>query len=429
MSRDPETAREFARRFAASEAATATEAADLLSEAGRERVVDAYPEAFRDPPFDAEAAIEGYWWGLYGQYGPPEDVEVSVDGAEATATFAFGGATETATLELDDDGVAGVAFNPSYETPDYVDRDAITERDLSVDAGDVALDGRLAMPDGDGPFPGVVLVHGAGLHDPDGTAGTSKILKDLAWGFATEEIATLRYAKRLHDHEVPDESYTLDTVVTDDAVAAVEELADVAAVDADRLFVAGHSQGGMAAPRIAERHGGLAGVLLLDAPADPMVEPDDVAFMRYSFDPDGDLTDEQAEQLEQRRETFRRIASEEFEDSETLMGKPGIWHRSMHDCEPAETAAGLDAPAFVAKTGRADEARQPELVAFLEENVEAWRDVDLPAGGRVVFYETVDHYFQAGPTPTTMDALYFGGNVEPHVVADLVDWIRATGND
>lgn len=425
---DAETVKEFVDRFATADAADATAAVEVLSEPGREQIVESFPEEFADGPMDAEDVLERYWWGLYSQYGPFESVAVTVDGDAATVRFDLEAGTETATVATDEAGVAGVSFSPSYGVPEYVDREAFTERDVTVEAGDVRLDGMLAVPDGDGPFPGTVLVHGAGIHDPDGTAGNSKILRDVAEGLASEDIATLRYAKRLHDHDVADEAFTLDRVVTDDAVAAVDELADVAEVDAESVFVVGHSQGGMAAPRIADRHGGVAGVVCLDAPADPTVDPDDLAFMRYSFDPDGDLSEEQVEQLETHREAFRRIAEGDFDDDETILDNPGVWHRSATNCDPVGTAAGLDVPTFVAKAGRADEERQPELVAFLREGVEEWRDADLPEGSRVEWYPNVDHYFQEGPTPTTMEGLYFGGNVEPYVIADVAAWIHDTAD-
>jgi hypothetical protein len=425
---DAATVRRFAERFAATDATGVTDAAQLLSETGRERLVESFPEEFRQGPLDAEAALESYWWGLYSQYGAFERVEVAGYGEEVTVTFHLTHGSEAATVAVDADGVADVSFAPSYEVPDYVDPDAFTDREATVDAGDVDLEGVLAVPDGDGPFPGVVLVHGAGIHDPDGTAGNSKILEDVAEGLASHGIATLRYAKRLRDHDVADEAFTFDRVVTDDAVAAVDELAAVDAVDAASVFVVGHSQGGMAAPRIADHHGGVAGVVVLDAPADPTVDPDDLAFMRYGMDPDGDLTDDQEAELETQRATFRRIAAGEYDDDETLMGKPGVWHRTATACDPAGTAAELEVPTFVAKAGRADAERQPELLAFLHEGVEAWRDADLPDGSRVEWYQHVDHYFQAGPTPTTMDGLYFGGNVDPDVIADLATWIRDTAD-
>jgi pimeloyl-ACP methyl ester carboxylesterase len=428
------TAQEFVERFVdpsfddgSFESGAVADAVDLLTDGGRAAVVDAFPEEFREGEMDAEDALEAYRWGLYGRYGEVEGArEAKVDGDEATVTVEFEDGVEAVHLVVGGDGVAGFRFDPEYETPAYVDRDAFEEREVTVDADDVDLGGVLTVPDGDGPFPAVLLVHGAGIHDPDGTAGASKVLKDFAWGLASDGIASLRYEKRLAEHEegIGDGEYTLDTVVTDDAVASLDELATAAEVDGDALFVAGHSQGGMAAPRIAGRHGGVAGVVVLDGPAEPLVDPDDLDFLRYTIEPDGDLDERQEEQLESQRETFRRIADGEFDDDEEIMGKPGIWYRSVADCDPVGTASDLGRPVLVAKASRADEEIQPELAESRREDTRKWRAADLGDGGRVEFYEDVDHYFQRGPTPTTMTVLYFGGNVAGYVVDDLAAWIH-----
>jgi pimeloyl-ACP methyl ester carboxylesterase len=310
-----------------------------------------------------------------------------------------------------------------YDVPDYADEGVFTERDVTVDAGDVALDGVFAVPEGDGPFPAVLLVHGASIHDPDGTAGNSKLLKDFAWGLASEGIATLRYEKRLAEHDVDDEEFTLDRVVVDDAVAAVDELAAVDEVDDEAVFVAGHSQGGMAAPRIAERHGGVAGVVNLDGSAHWTHDPNDFDFVRYEFEIDGDLDEEQEAQLEADRETARRISTGEFEDDEMLWGRPGTWYRSTAKHDPAGTASSLGCPVFVAKNGRADDERQPELATWLRSEFEQWQTVNLPDGSRTEFYDGLDHFFQTGSAPTVPLTLYFGDNVAVGVISDLGKWI------
>ncbi|MHB9286312.1 alpha/beta hydrolase family protein [Halobacteriales archaeon Cl-PHB] len=416
------TATEFARQFQECEF---DDAVTRLSDEGREAVVEDYPEEFQRGPMDAREALEGYWHGLYGQYGESAGVgDSSVDGGEVTVELCFEDGSEAARLAVGEDGVASFSFAPEYAVPDYVDESTVVEREVGVDADDATLDGVLTVPEGDGPVPGVLLVHGAGLHDRDGTAGSSKILKDLAWGLATEGIASLRYEKRLADHDVDDENFTVDRVVAADAVAALDSLLGADDVDRDAVFVAGHSQGGMCAPRIADRHGEVSGVVILDGPADPTLDPEDADFLRYELDPEGDLTEEQDAQLESQVETVRRIAEGDFTDDETIMGKPGTWHRSTKQLDPAGTASDLDSPVFVLRTGRADEETQPELADYFRQGFEEWQAVDLLDGSRVEFYDGLDHYFQAGPTPAVMQSLYFGGNVDSSVVTDVSTWIH-----
>jgi len=417
-----DTAREFVVRFADEAFADATES---LSADGREAVVDAYPDGLAAGDLDAEDALEQFWYGLYGEYGAFEGVDsVTVGGDEVAVELAFADGSHVLELSVEDGAVTAFALPSEYEPPVYADRGAFTEREVTVDADDVDLGGVLAVPDGDGPFPGVVLVHGAGIHDTDG--GATKILEDFAWGLASEGVAVLRYEKRLHDHEVPAEEYTLDTVVVDDAVAAVNELAAADPVDEDSVFVAGHSQGGMAAPRIAERHGGVAGVVSFDGAADNELDPDDVSvpFLRYGMDPEGDLDEEQEAQLEAQREEFRRVAAGELGPDEAFMGKPGRWFESVQEYHPGETAERLDAPTFVAKTGRVDEDVQPEIAEFHAERLEKWRALDLPEGSRVEFYEDVGHYFKEGHEPTTMAHLHFADSVAEYVVSDIAEWVE-----
>jgi dienelactone hydrolase len=430
MSDDPaQTAREFAQRFAADSAAGASDAAELLSDDGREAVVDAYPEGFQFGEMDAEDALEEFWYGLYGQYGDAEGVEkVDDSGDRVTVDLAFADGTQPLELGVEDGAVTEFALPSEYSPPGYAAEDAFAERDVTVGAGDVDLDGVLAVPEGEGPFPGVVLVHGAGLHDPDGTAGESKILKDVAWGLASRGIAVLRYEKRLNDREVEPTDHTLDNVVVDDAVAALDELAAVSGVDSDALFVVGHSQGGMAAPRIADRSGNVAGIVSLDGPQDTEIDPEDVRFLRYFLEPDGDLDEEQEAMLDAQRETMERLAAGDYEPDEFIRDKPGAWWDSVADYDPGARAEAVDAPVFVLKTGRADPEVQPEIVEMREEMVAAWRDLDLGAGSRVQFYNDLGHYFQTGHEPSTMAHLAFADNAAEHAVLDVAEWIRETAD-
>lgn len=414
------TVREFLTRFAGR---SDDDAAALLTEEGRDALVEAFPEGFRRGESEPAKLLELFRRGLQSQYGAFDGIDdPTVDGDEATVRLAFAGGSETATVGVDG-GITSFSFDPAYEPPEYADESAFEERDVTVDAGDVDLDGLLTVPDGSGPFPAALLVHGAGLHDPDGTDANAKVLKDLAWGLASEGIASLRYQKRLAEHEVDDENYTVDGVVVDDAVAAVRKLAAAEAVDESAVFVAGHSQGGMCAPRIADRHGGVAGVVVLDSLADPVPDPENLVFLRYEFDTEGELDEEGEAMLAEERETVRRIAAGEYDDEETLWGRPGTWHRSVAEYDPAATASELDAPVFVVKGSRADPETQADLLAWHREEVENWRNVDLPGGSRVEFYPGIDHFLQRGGRPADPMGLYFGGNVDEDVVSDVVEWI------
>jgi hypothetical protein len=175
--------------------------------------------------------------------------------------------------------VEGVRFAPPPSPPDpapppYADPGAYTEQQVRIGEGAAGLPGTLTMPRSSVPVAGAVLVSGSGPHDRDETMAANRPLRDLALGLATRQIATLRYEKRTYGANaltIADRSkITIDDDTTNDAVTAVQLLMSTPGVDPSRVFVVGHSQGGMMAPVVAERVPGLAGLVLLAAPARPL---------------------------------------------------------------------------------------------------------------------------------------------------------------
>ena len=130
------------------------------------------------------------------------------------------------------------------------------------------LKGMLTIPDGSGPFPAVVLVHGSGSSNMDEKVGKLTPFKDIAEGLATRGIACIRYHKRSHTHGlkmVLDKKtpITVREEVIDDALLAAQLLRSHSRIDPKRVFLAGHSMGAMLAPRIECEGGDFAGLILL----------------------------------------------------------------------------------------------------------------------------------------------------------------------
>jgi uncharacterized protein len=102
----------------------------------------------------------------------------------------------------------------------------------------------MTMPRGLGPHAGVVLLAGSGSLDRDETIGRNKPFKDIAWGLASFDIATLRFDKvtYAHAHELKDaDGFTLADEYLPDATAAIKLLEEQPAVAGDRVLLLGHS--------------------------------------------------------------------------------------------------------------------------------------------------------------------------------------------
>ncbi|MDR2599775.1 MAG: lysophospholipase, partial [Oscillospiraceae bacterium] len=115
----------------------------------------------------------------------------------------------------------------------------------------------------------VVLVHGSGPNDMDEKIGNCYFFKDMAKDLAEQGIATIRYNKRTKTYgkqmvTAPDaSSLTVWDETIEDALFATELLRKEPRINHDKIFIAGHSMGGMLAPRIDAEGGNYAGLILL----------------------------------------------------------------------------------------------------------------------------------------------------------------------
>lgn len=130
------------------------------------------------------------------------------------------------------------------------------------------LKGMLTLPEGSGPFPALVLVHGSGSSNMDEKVGKLTPFKDLALGLAERGIASVRYDKRSYAHGlklVADKQspLTVREETIDDALLAAQLLRSDSRIDPDRVFLLGHSMGAMLAPRIECEGGDFRGLILL----------------------------------------------------------------------------------------------------------------------------------------------------------------------
>lgn len=131
------------------------------------------------------------------------------------------------------------------------------------------LEGILTLPDsGNGKIPAVVLVHGSGPQDKDESVGATKTFRDLADGLAEKGIASLRYDKRTltYGKQMVEElagNLSVEEETIQDALFAANLLKKDYRIDKNRIFIIGHSLGGMLAPRIDAEGGNFAGLVIL----------------------------------------------------------------------------------------------------------------------------------------------------------------------
>lgn len=138
---------------------------------------------------------------------------------------------------------------------------------VTVGAGtQFPLSGLLTLPDDlTKPAPAVVLVHGSGASNMDERVKKLTPFRDLAEGLSRRGVAALRYDKRTfaYARQMAKVSPTVREETVDDALAAAALLRADARIDAQRVFLIGHSMGAMLAPRIDAEGGDFRGLILM----------------------------------------------------------------------------------------------------------------------------------------------------------------------
>lgn len=306
---------------------------------------------------------------------------------------------------------------------EHVDADGVRVTPMTVASPVGPLKGVLTMPAGNGPFPAVVMVAGSGANDFDESIGPNKPFRDIAEGLAKAGIVSLRYDKRTLDYPETWDDHggnNVDSEVTEDALSAAQALAKVRQVDPHRIMIVGHSLGAMMAPRIGSRDPGLAGLVMMAAPAraflDVMMQQ-----LREQGHRQGLSAASVAEKLAS-FETEKRLL-ENAEPGSALEGKfmrlPQSYLLSLNNVHQVETAESLSMPMLVVQGG-ADFQVSPKR------DFARWRQA-LAGHKNVSFHEYpgLSHLFMsAGETQTVADYLK-PGHVDAGVIADIAAWIKA----
>ena len=342
----------------------------------------------------------------------------------------FENAVLDATVVFNADGkLGGLSFRPHqvpaapWTAPAYANQSLFSEQPLSVVNGKYDLPGTLTVPNGEGPFPGVVLVQGSGPEDQDETLGPNKPLKDLAWGLASRGIAVFRYTKRTEKYTVQSSDDPMRLTVEDetisDARAAVALLAKQAKVNPKQVFLLGHSLGAYLAPRIATGDAEIAGIIMLAANVRPL-EKVVLEQIHYLAAMNGAPTEAEQKNIDAAEDAAKQIESPSLkpEDKIVFLGATtyGAYWLDLRAYDPLKTAAKLKIPILIFQGGR-DYQVTPS-------NFTAWSDA-LANTKNVTLrtYPDLDHLFMHGSGPSKPSDYARPDHVSAEVVESIATWI------
>ena len=347
-------------------------------------------------------------------------------------TCVFEKATLDARVAFDKAGkIAGFGFVPSlppakYEPPAYADPAKFEEKEVTVGSGEWSLPGTLTVPKGNGPFPGLVLVHGSGANDRDESLGPNKPFQDLAWGLASRGIAVLRYDKRskvygskiVADSKL-EASLTVKEETIDDALAAAALLQKTARIGKTRVFILGHSLGGFLIPRIAvaAKPMGIAGFISMAGLTRPL---DDTILRQIMYLAGGDTSEGTKTRLESFQKDVAKIKAFTEADRGTtvkVLGAMPTYWLDVRGYNPPELARTVSKPMLILQGSRDYQVTT--------EDFDNWKAA-LGSRKDVEFhlYPKLNHFFFEGRgLPTPNEYVQIHGSVAPYVIEDIAAWI------
>lgn len=287
-------------------------------------------------------------------------------------------------LSINPEGqLAGLFFQPPDPEPPKAG-------ELTVTTGSLRLPATLALPDGPGPFPVIVLVHGSGPNDRDETIAANAPFRDLAEGLAKRGVGTLRYVKRTRQSPQSPVA-TVEQEVIEDALSALALARQQSRVDPKRVFLLGHSLGGYLAPRIAQRDPAIAGLVLFAG----SVRPIEV------------LAREQLKYLGAPPETLEKI----------LAGAPASYWEDLKAYDPVASAQKVQAP-FLILQGERD--YQVTMVEFglWKKGLGDRRNVTLKS------YPKLNHLFLEGAGKSLPTEYGKPGRIPDYVFDDIAAFVK-----
>ena len=418
-------------------AAATTLATTLLDhlDAGRFNEAEAMltPEMLAAVP---AAKLQQVWESLArdaGPAGPRGNAISTASGDMITVSIAlpYAKASLVARISIDRSSrIAGLLIQPApvpapAAAPAAAAMDAnapYTEHEARVGEGERALPGTLALPKSASartPVPAVVLVHGSGAHDRDETIGPNRPFQDIARGLAAQGIAVLRYDKRTKawPQDFAGKDFSVDDEVTEDAVLAVDALRKVEGIDAKRIYILGHSLGGMLAPRIAHQSGRVAGAVLMAAPARPVLDVLLEQIERQAMR-DGSISNDERKALDDMKARVANVRNPgTVAATATPLGQPAGYWRSLERIDPVADARKLALPLLLLHGGRDTQVVDAD-----------WKRWQAGLSGqrhaRLRHYPAINHLGISGEGPGTVEEYAVAGHVDAQLIDDIAAWIR-----
>ncbi len=359
--------------------------------------------------------------------------EVAPDAASVQGTWSQGGGSYALVLRRVKDTATLEPRRPQMPAKPYPYR----EEEVSYVnvAADAKLAATLTLPEGKGPFPAVLLITGSGPQDRDESIMGHKPFLVLADHLTRKGIAVLRADDRGVGKSTGDFKSATSADFGSDAAAAIGYLKARPEIDAKKIGLIGHSEGGLIAPMLAATDKSISFIVLLagpGVPGDELLVEQVRALATASGAPPAQIETSVANQ----REILALLKSEKDNAAfiEKVKARYGAtipeaqltaitspWFRYFINYDPATSLRKVICP-VLALDGEKDTQVPPA------QNIPAIRKA-LSEGGNKHFDTAVvpgvNHLFQTATTGAPAEYATIEETISPAVLDKVSSWILA----
>lgn len=327
---------------------------------------------------------------------------------------------ETKVLQLSitytkDGQISGLWLKPVEKTSDL--EDSATYRQENIQVGEHKLTGILTIPKNVENPPVVVMLQGSGSSDFDGTISANKPFKDIANALAEQGIATVRYNKRYFQHgELATAKVTVKDEYLEDISAAIAIAKEKVG---DKIYVLGHSLGGMSAPKIAKDNKDVKGIISLAG--SPRGLEDIMYSQNEAVVAAMDMTQEQKDAtLADVKAQVAAVKALTKDDGSAPLTVAASYWLSLRELDTLNISKQLTIPMLILQ-GSAD------FQMNVKDDFEFWKK-ELAGKENATFklYDNLNHLFMQSTYKGEMNMAEYDlpGTVEKQVTDDIAQWIN-----
>jgi len=336
---------------------------------------------------------------------------------ESFCVFEHGGLSVQISFD-NDEKVEGLFFR------DYSPRDAdplpdnLEEINVTLNAGTQwELKGKVTSHVNSNNKVAAVIAHGSGAHDMDLSAGMNKMYRDLAWGIAENGIDVLRYDNRTfcYPFSVISPTFTVKEETVNDVIAAARLLKNEGY---EKVFLVGHSLGGMLAPRIvSESNGAFDGFVSMAGSPRTLVE----ILIDQNMSVASSVADLELINAEKAKYADMRNWDNMKLMSTTIFNTSAYYLKEMESKSAGNVARSLNVPMLFIQGSE-------DFQVFADKDFKEWRNI-LSGRSKVEFilYDGLNHMFaeSKGYGPSEFYKEYYPRNdINADVIKDIAEFIK-----